>query len=274
MRFLAFIIGLLLSWFVLAGALVVFLYVSAPDRYNVLVIGSDQRGTERARSDVLFVVSIPKKGKEKPYFLTIPRDTKIDHDEWGMQKITHFYALGDRSDDGKLLGNYTLTTSVVEDLLDIKVDATLEVTFGSFEEIIDSLGGATLNGKNVNGADALAVVRDRFTDGRSDFDRQADGREIFRSLLTKIKEPAKVKALQQFFADSNDARLTYSKTRLTHFLVGAGIARRGNVSIGEIEEGEVPGASARIYTPDFGKDLYYWVADEEELKLIVDEHFR
>ncbi len=274
MRIWAFITGFILSWVILAVVVVGFLYTTAPDRYTMLVIGSDQRGTERARSDVLFLVSIPKSGEQSPYFLTIPRDTKIEHEEWGLQKITHFYALGDRPEGDKVLGNYELTTSVVEDLLGVKVDGTIEVTFGSFEEIIDTLGGATLNGETVTGPEALKVVRDRFTDGRSDFDRQADGREIFRSLLTKIKEPARVKELQQFFIDSEKARLTYSKPKLVRFLIGAGIARKGDVTIGEMEEGDVPGTSARIYTPNFGKELYYWVVDEEALEVLVEEKLR
>lgn len=256
--------------------LMIFLFITAtaPDRYTILVIGSDQRGTERSRSDVMFLVSIHKNPEIAPYFFTIPRDTKIDHEKYGLQKMTHFYAIGDRPDDGKFLGNYELTSSIIEELLDIEIDATVEVTFESFEDIIDSLGGAILNGKTVTGPEALAVVRDRFTDGRSDFDRQADGREIFRSLLTKIKEPARIRSLQEYFIDSKKARLTYNKAKLIHFLVGTGIARRGDVSIGEIEEGAIPGTGARIYTPDFGKELYYWIPDEEALATLVDEKLR
>ncbi|MFH1425891.1 MAG: LCP family protein [Candidatus Kerfeldbacteria bacterium] len=273
-RILPFILGFIITSAVLIVVVLGFIVVTAPDHYNVLFVGSDQRGTERARSDVLFVVSVPKSSNKQPYFLTIPRDTYIEHEEWGMQKMTHFYALGERPDDEKALGNIELTRSVIEELLDIKVDATVEVTFQSFEEIINTLGGAVLEGQVVDGPAALAVVRDRFTGDRSDFDRQADAREILRSLVTKIKKPSTVKSLLAYFNDAEQARLDYGKTKLIYFLVGAGISRKGQVSIGEMEEEALPGYGDRIYTPDFGKELYYWIPDEEAIVEIMQQHFK
>lgn len=270
----AFIGGFILTFFLLLIIGGVVFYATSPDRYNVLVIGSDQRGSERARSDVLFLVSVPKSGDEQPFFLTIPRDTKIEHEEYGLEKITHFYARGDRPDDGKLLGNVELTRSVVEELLDVDVDATVEVTFSSFEEIIDTLGGATVNGETVSSQEALASIRDRFTGSRSDFDRQADAREVLRSSVTKLKSPAVAQAVLNYFENSEYARLKWKKTKALHFAIGAGIARKGEIAIGEMKEESVPGVGGRIYTPDFGKELYYWIPDEEALKEVVDENLK
>jgi anionic cell wall polymer biosynthesis LytR-Cps2A-Psr (LCP) family protein len=260
---------------VFAAVLVIGLiaYLTAPKQYNVLVIGSDQRGTERARSDVLFVVSIPKDDDTQPVFLSIPRDSKVEHSKHGLQKITHFYALGERPDDGKLLGNVDLTREAVEDLLDLKMDATVEFTFESFGEIVNGAGGVTLDGKQVDAEAALAQIRDRFTEGRSDFDRQEDEREVFRAMLTKMKSPSKVRELYDYFQESENARLHINKTRAAHFLYGAGIARKGNVSIGEMKQLSVPGKGERIYTPSFGKALYYWVVDEEALRKLIEENF-
>lgn len=282
----AFFIGAILLVAVIA-------YVTAPQHYNVLVVGSDQRGTERARSDVLFVVSIPKSAKQQPFFLSIPRDTKVEHEEYGLQKINHMYIYGERPDDGKLLGNIDLTQHTVEELLDVKMDATIEVTFTSFAELIDLIGGTAvsdaggstgqtfngvdtgaLRGEELSGEEALTVIRDRFTAGRSDFDRQSDQREIFRSLLTKIKNPDTIRAVLDYFETSDSARLEFNKTKLLHFLYGAGVSRKGNVSIGEMVEESVPGAGGRVYTPDFGKELYYWIPDEAALQVIVDEHLK
>lgn len=252
----------------------VFFYLTAPSNFNVLVIGSDQRGDERARSDVMFVVSIPKSGDKQPVFLSVPRDTKVEDKEHGLQKMTHFYAMGDRTDPNKKLGNRTLTQEKIEDLLDVKVDATLEVTFDSFQEIIDSVDGVSLEGKDATGSQALARIRDRFTEGRSDFDRQANEREVFRGILTKVKSPKKARALYDYFQSSDKANLEFDKVKLARFAFGAGIARRGDVSIGEMKELEIPGKGEKIYTPSFGKALYYWVVDEPELKKIVDENLK
>ncbi len=273
LRFTSFLFGFVLTLVILVGGTVLFIGSTAPKTYNVLFVGSDQRGTERARSDVLFIVAFPKSATALPYFLSIPRDTKIEHEEYGLQKITHFYALGDRPDDGKQLGNIALTTSVVEDLLDVTVDATVEVTFSSFESIIDNLGGAIVDGAAVSGKDALAIVRDRFTGERSDFDRQSDAREIVRSLLTKIKEPLRARNMLATMQDDSQARVQYSRTRLIRFLIGAGVSRRGHITLGEMEEASLPGHGDRVYTPDFGKELYYWVLDEEATQRLVEEHF-
>jgi len=272
-KFNAFLFGFIATGIIIVVGGFIFFFVTSPKQYIVLVVGSDQRGTERARSDVLFVVSIPKDPQKKPFFLSIPRDTKVEDSEWGLQKITHFYALGERPDDGKMLGNIGLTTQAVEQLLDIHVDATVEVTFQSFQEIVNDLGGAIVNKKKVDGAEALAIVRDRFTSGRTDFSRQEDEREILRSLLTKVKSKEKVNTVMKYFDTSEQARIDYNKRKLVHFLFGAGIARRGKMTIGEMEEASLPGKGMKIYTPSFGKELYYWVLDEEATQKLVQEHF-
>lgn len=274
MKKLAFFAGFFVTLLCL-GVLTVFgLYVTAPAQYHFLIVGSDQRGSERARSDVLFLVSIPKDGSQQPYMLSIPRDTKIEHDEYGLQKITHFYALGDRPDDGKELGSIDLTTEVVENLLNTHVDGSFEVTFTSFEQILTALGGAVINGTTVGAEDALKIVRDRFTDGRSDFNRQADERQVFRSLLTKVKDLDKAKAVVDLAKSSSDVRLRYDRFQLIRFLLGAGISRHGKIEIGAVVEAELPGSGGRIYTPAFGKELYYWIPDAAAIKKITEEHFQ
>lgn len=272
-------------------AVVLLVYLTSPKYYRVLVVGSDQRGTERARSDVLFVVSVPKSGDESPLFLSIPRDTKIEHEEYGLEKINHLYGYGERPDDDKLLGNIDATQGAVEDLLGVKMDATVEVTFASFAEIVDVVGGAVVSGESgggtfdgvntsalrgevLTGEDALVLIRDRFTGDRTDFDRQADAREIMRSMITKVKDPDVVRSVLDYFDTAEYARLDFNKRRLGHFLIGAGIARKGQVSIGEMVEESIPGEGGRVYTPDFGKELYYWIVNEEELQALVEEHLK
>lgn len=274
MRIPAFIAGFILTFLVLCGVTATLAYVTAPSQYHVLIVGSDQRGSERARSDVLFLVSLPKDSSQQPYMLSIPRDTKIEHDEYGLQKITHFYALGERLDDGKELGNIDLTASVVEELLGTHVDASLEVTFNSFQDILTTLGGAVIDGKTIDADAALAIVRDRFTEGRSDFSRQADEREIFRSTLTKMKDISNAKKILNLAKTSSDIRIRYDRSQLIRFLIGAGISRKGHIELGEIEEAELPGSGGRMYTPDFGKELYYWIPDTAAIETLREEHFQ
>ncbi len=248
-------------------------YFSQPAYYKILVIGSDQRGTEHARSDVLMIVAIPKSASNTLSMTMIPRDTKIDHPEKGLQKITHFYAMWEKDDE--YLGNKELTQETVEDLLDIKVDGTVEVTFDSFTEIVDMLGGVdTETYGHLDGAAAQEIVHNRYNKEGGDFGRADAQREILRNLLSRAKDPIKAREVYDYFLATDRARLDVNTFSFGMFGAAYLIGHRGNVSLGEVEEVILPGAGDRIYTEDFGKELYYWVLDDAAVKSTVDEYMR
>ncbi len=266
-----FLKTLLLSSVVIIISLIGF-YVSQPRYYNILIIGSDQRANERARSDVLLLVAIPKSRRDQLSLITIPRDTKIEHSEKGLQKITHFYAMWDDSTDR--LGNRALTTQVVEDLLDIHVQGTVEVTFDSFDELIDLLGGVDLGQGNLTGADAEELVHNRFVQPSGDFGRAAEQRDIIKNLLPKLYQPSKARAVYEYFLTSDRARLTISRPSLMAFGLAYLIGHRGRLSPGELNEAALPGTGTRIYTPSFDKSLYYWELDDAATKALSDRYLR
>ncbi len=254
------------------GAILIFgFYVSQPRYYHILVIGSDQRNNEHARSDALMIVSIPKSKNDPMSLVMVPRDTKIDHPEKGLQKITHFYAMWDESTDR--MGNVDLTTSVVEDLLDIKIDGKVEVTFDSFTDIVDSVGGVDISTGHVDGAEAQELVHNRFEQAEGDFGRAAEQREIFKAVLQKAKSPFTAKKIYDYLLTSDRARLDISKSSLAAFGVAYIMGHRG-LDLPEMEEQVLPGEGTRIYTPSFGKSLYYWILDEEGTKDIVNQYLK
>jgi len=246
-----------------------FLYVTTPSRFNILIIGSDQRGTERARSDVLMILSVPKSPAKPISLVTIPRDTRVEIAGEGLQKITHAYSLGDR-DEGTILGNRTLTTETVKDFLDVPIHATAEITFASFQSIVDLFGGVDIDSGHVNGKKALEVVRDRFRDG-GDFARTADQRQILLALAEKLKIIDNARKLYTYFSGNSEARLTWSKPGAIRFGLAALIRRGGHFTLAGVTEGVVPGHGENIYTPEFGKGLYYWVPDEEGTEEMVKQ---
>ena len=248
-------------------------YLLMPDYFRVLVIGSDQRGTERSRSDVLMVIGIPKSVKDSITMIMVPRDTKVEHDEWGLQKLTHYYALGDRT-DSEILGNLELTQEGVEDILGVKMDATVEVTFDSFIEIVDMLGGADTAEGHVTGAEAKEMVHNRFVQAEGDFGRAENQREILRNLMTRAKSMDNAKLIYNYFQESENARLKFNKVKSVLFGVAFVIGHRGQFKLGEMHEEVLPGEGQRIYTPAFGKELYYWVLDEEDTKEAVKEYLK
>ncbi|MBI4407782.1 MAG: LCP family protein [Candidatus Kerfeldbacteria bacterium] len=246
-------------------------YLSQPKFYHILVIGSDQRNDEHARSDALMVVSIPKSTQDPLSLTMVPRDTKIDHAEKGLQKITHFYAMWDDTVDR--MGNVELTQSVVEDLLDIKIHGTVEVTFDSFTDIVDTVGGVDISTGHVDGAEAQELVHNRFVQAEGDFGRAAEQREIFKAVLDKAKSPLVARKIYDYLQTSERARLRLSIPSLVSFGITYVIGHRG-ITVPAMEEVVLPGEGQRIYTPSFGKSLYYWVLDEDATNALVEKYLR
>ncbi|MDD5342460.1 MAG: LCP family protein [Patescibacteria group bacterium] len=266
------IILVLLLLIIIIGGLLVLLYLTAPSRFNILIIGSDQRGTEQARSDVLMVFSIPKSPNQPISLITIPRDTRVNVPGFGSQKITHAYALGDREKDSAL-GNVTLTKETVEDFLDIKIHATVEFTFESFKDLVDEFGGVDTEAGHLNGTEALKVVRNRYREG-GDFARTQDQREIFLELGKKINTVAEAKKVYSFFQTHDQTRLRYQKLPAFTFGLAALIRRGGKLDLANTYREVIPGHGESIYTPDFNKNLYYWVPDEAATQTLVDKYLR
>lgn len=241
-----------------------------PQRFNVLVIGSDQRGEEQGRSDVLMVVSLPRSPRVPISIVTIPRDTRVDVPGFGKQKITHAYALGDRPTDGKDLGNRDLTVRTVEQFLGISIGGTIEVTFKSFEEIINQVGGVVVNGTKMDGAAALSLVRNRNRPG-GDFARTTDQRAVFAALGEKIKSSGMVLSIWKTLQNSSETRVTLPQPRFWLFAGFASVLRGGDWSLGDAHTDVIPGHSQMIYTAEFNKDLYYWIPDMDGTKKIVTD---
>lgn len=245
-------------------ALFVAMYVTAPSRFNVLIVGTDQRGEERSRSDVLMVLSVPKSPAKQTTLLTIPRDTYVNIPDYGLDKITHAYVYGEKKDETSL-GNIDLTQQTVEEFLDMKMNIVFEFNFESFREIVNHVGGVVVDGKQLDGDAALAIVRDRYRAG-GDFARTEDQRKVVQGVLDKIKSPGAIRDLLAYFQESENARLQYSTFDGVRF-GGAYVLRRfGNISMPEIVEEVVPGTGSRKYAERFGQELYFWEVNQEEFE--------
>jgi len=252
---------------------VIYAVRTIPKRFTVLVIGSDQRADERGRSDVLMVVSVSQDPDDPVSILTIPRDTRVEVEGFGMQKITHAYALGDAESDGKSLGNQKLTKKTVEQFLDISIDGTLEITFKSFQDIIDQLGGITTKQYgHLDGDDALKKVRDRNREG-GDFARTEDQREVLMEVVNEIRKQNAYQDVYAFLKDSSGSRIVVPKLRLALFSAYALLRRGGSISFKDVHNDVIPGSSQRIYTPEFKKELYYWVPDQTKTEEVIAEWF-
>lgn len=102
---------------------------------TVLLLGSDHRPNETmGRSDTLMVAFIDLDQK-LVRLLSIPRDTYVSVPDHGKTKINHAYAYG----------GVDLTSQTLQENFGIKVDYYANVDFQGFRDVIDAVGGVTID---------------------------------------------------------------------------------------------------------------------------------
>ncbi|UZM97995.1 LCP family protein [Lysinibacillus sp. MHQ-1] len=99
------------------------------------MLGVDERKDDSGRSDTMIVITVnPEKQTMK--MLSIPRDTRteiVGHDT--VDKINHAYAFG----------GVPMAVDTVENFLNIPIDYYVFINMEGFLQIIDTLGGVTIN---------------------------------------------------------------------------------------------------------------------------------
>ncbi|MGQ9531468.1 MAG: LCP family glycopolymer transferase [Desulfotomaculales bacterium] len=144
--FLTVVVLLLSAGYLLARDIVLFLSSPADDagmqaavarsgRLNVLLLGIDaRRGETKARSDSIILASFDP-GRHRAALLSIPRDTRVRIPGHGWDKINA----------ATIYGGPDMARAVVSDLLGIPVGYHVLTNFAGFKEIVDILGGVTID---------------------------------------------------------------------------------------------------------------------------------
>lgn len=105
------------------------------ERTNILMLGVDARpGEDHSRSDTMILVSIDPK-LDKMAVISIPRDTRIKVKGSSNEKIC----------TANFVGGPDYAKELVEQITSTKIDYYVEMDFNGFKEIIDTLGGVTIN---------------------------------------------------------------------------------------------------------------------------------
>jgi polyisoprenyl-teichoic acid--peptidoglycan teichoic acid transferase len=157
---------------------------------SILLIGVDERKGDRGRADSLIVMTINPK-KQSIEMVSIPRDTRTEIIGKGKKdKINHSYAFG----------GVEMTMATVEHFLDIPIDYYIKVNMESFRDIVDAVGGVTVDNPfaftyegvtfpkgeiTLNGEKALKYSRMRYDDPRGDFGRQDRQKQIIEAIIQK-----------------------------------------------------------------------------------------
>ncbi|MGD6871003.1 LytR family transcriptional regulator [Sutcliffiella horikoshii] len=158
------------------------------DPLSFLVLGVDERTGDKGRSDSMMLLTV-NPNKKSIQMVSIPRDTRTEIIGKGFEdKINHAYAFGGPE----------MSIATVENFLDIPVDYFVQINMESFKDIVDAVGGVTVNNKlefsqnghhfplgeiTLNGEEALSFSRMRSID--SDFGRQQRQRDILQGVINK-----------------------------------------------------------------------------------------
>lgn len=180
------------------------------DVFNVLLIGNDAREAGGSgRSDAIIIISINKKTK-KMIATSLLRDIYLQIPGKNNNRINAAYAYGGAN----------LLMDTIEENFKIQIDRYMSIDFFAFIDVIDSLGGVTLevskeeipvineyvkeinrlNGQDelkdcltkpgtilLNGKQALGYARNRYV-GNADFERTARQRRVLEQVFIKAKK--------------------------------------------------------------------------------------
>ena len=176
---------------------------------NIAIFGVDSREDDYGkgnRSDCIIIASINNKTHDVK-LISVYRDTYVNIEGHGLDKITHAYSYGEAP----------LALKTLNENLDLNIKEFITVNFDSVSDAVDALGGVTLDitsdevkyindyidatakitnkeskhistaGKHlVDGVQAVAYSRIRYTAG-GDYKRTERMRNVIEAMLSKLK---------------------------------------------------------------------------------------
>ena len=180
---------------------------TADEPYYVLLLGGDSRegdvkteADEGNRTDSMMVARVDEKNK-KVDLLSVPRDTRVYIEGHGHQKINSAIEFG----------GYDLAIKEVNELLGIKINYYAFIYFSGFEDLVDKLGGVTVevpegteyagvrvpagDAVTINGQEALVLARcrhgvpaDQGAYAMGEYQRTLNQRNLIKAIGKKILE--------------------------------------------------------------------------------------
>ena len=161
---------------------------------NIAIFGIDSREdtySKGNRSDCIIIASMNNETKEVK-LVSVYRDTYVQIEGHGLDKITHAYSYGEAP-----LAIKTLNTN-----FDLNITEFVTVNFDAVKEIVDDIGGISMNiteeevshipgltsagTYNLTGEQALAYARIRYAEG-GDYKRTERMRDVLTAVLNKVK---------------------------------------------------------------------------------------
>lgn len=232
------------------------------DTFTVYISGIDTYGpvSTVSRSDVNILMTINPK-THQILLTNIPRDYYVTLHSFGaLDKLTHAGIYG---------VNESMAT--LEDLIGVDIDYYLRVNFSSVVDIVNALGGITVNNPHafldfptgdiyLNGEEALKFSRDRYSFSSGDRERGRNQQRVIVGIIDKVLSPTIISN----YTNILDAVAGSFQTNLTNSEVSSLVKMQlSNGGGWDIQSCSLDGAGASMVTYSYGSQpLYVMVPDE------------
>lgn len=178
------------------------------DPISILLLGVEEytSNNKNGRADTQIIMTLDP-DKNSINMITIPRDTRVNIENageyTGIHKINAAYSYGSITEYGAV----KLQMETIEKLLDIPIDYYMTVNFDGFRDIVDTLGGVTIDIKepfwernfytnekiefeqgeqHLSGEEALAFVRMRKRAVDATYSRDERQRQFLEAAVDQL----------------------------------------------------------------------------------------
>lgn len=265
------------------------LFSEHQDILNLVLIGGDnpieENSTVGFNYDVIIVVSYNFKTQESA-LISIPRDSYITNTCTGKKdKITHTGWYGAEC-----------LTKTLTKFLGIEINKYMLIDFEGLIDVVDSLGGVTIDvdqrieeqdenrsfenmivieagEQKLNGREALAYLRHRKTLVDGVYGRSNHQEQFILAMIKQLAKPTSWFRINGFLRTVQKSVITNlsGNSLITYYNDASLILSQNGVDALMPERLEFKTQDAMIYTPSFGKELYYTIIESNSLKLVKQE---
>jgi polyisoprenyl-teichoic acid--peptidoglycan teichoic acid transferase len=233
---------------------------------NILVLGVDNTGGRL--SDTIMVLHVNPE-KKSASVVSIPRDTLVTIPGRSLDKINAANAYG----------GVELARKTVEGFLNISIPYYITVDLSEIENIVDKLGGITVNVEKrmyyvdyaggldidlqpglqkLTGRQVMGYLRFRHSD--NDFARIGRQQRFLRELASQMISKENLLKSPTLFLSLVGCIDTNLNSRE---ILGLSLALRGATEYGQISMTMIPGSDLMV------DGIYYWKPNEDEVHRIV-----
>lgn len=250
--------------------------------FTVLVTGIDTYGSiaTTSRSDVNMLVTVNPVTKNIQ-LVSIPRDYYVETDcdpnlgcaVGEMDKLTHTGLHGADT-----------TRATLEKLFGIDINYTLRVNFSSVENIVNALGGITVENPRaftasdgtyyypaglieLNGQEALRFARERYAFAEGDRERGRNQMRVIQGMIDKATSPAILTGYMSFLDAIGDSFETDMSSSDIRALVNMQLSQGGSWTIGSVS---VNGTGGTDYCYELGNYAYVMYPDMDTVEAAVE----